>query len=159
MFIPSCSVSWGSTPRSGNSNNRGLKAVVAHGEIRGGVFQGLPGCCRGAAWTGQLLSLLQRPAHSSGPGLPHPAERPFRPPSMSASHGPSTAGGRELRLKARPPAGLVPRTCPRNTKNFHHLKTPRFSSRQWGAPQGMDLQKEVEALENLADKDQFDQPT
>ena len=25
--------------------------------------------------------------------------------------------------------------------------------------QGMDLQKEVEALENLADKDQFDQPT
>ena len=134
MFIPSCSVSWGSTPRSGNSNNRGLKAVVAHGEIRGGVFQGLPGCCRGAAWTGQLLSLLQRPAHSSGPGLPHPAERPFRPPSMSSPHGPLSAGGR-AKAQGSPPAGLVPRTCSRNTKNFHYLKTPRFSSRQWGAPQ------------------------
>ena len=40
------------------------------------------------------------------------------------SNEPLTAGGRELRLKARPPARLTPLMTPRMDEQFRPLKSP-----------------------------------
>src|ERR1035437_7777448 len=97
-------------------------AVVAHGEVRGGLPQGLPRCAGSASRSGRLLSFLQRPMHPSSVGLSHAAGSAFWLPPMKRSNEPSTAGGRELRLKARPPASLAPIIAPGTDSNSHHLK-------------------------------------
>jgi hypothetical protein len=42
------------------------------------------------------------------------------------SNEPSTAGGRELRLEARPPASFSSMATQRIGKEFHYLKSPKI---------------------------------
>ena len=76
----------------------------------------------------------QRPANASSVGLPHAEGRAFFLPPMKRSNEPSTAGGRELGLAARPPAGLDSIIALEMDSGFHHLKSLKRLSRQWGAP-------------------------
>ena len=102
-----------------------------------GLSQGLPECAGGPSRAGQLFSVLQRPTHPSSVGLSHAPGRAFCLPQMKRPNEPSNAGGRELRLEARPPASLAPIITPRTGQECHHLNLPEKSSRHWGAPQSV----------------------
>ncbi len=109
-------------------------AVVADCQIRGSLSQGLPGRTGGAPGLGNYFPFYNDQRIHQALDYRTPKDVHFSPPDEAGCQRNFDRRGARAKARSSPPCSFNLLIMPGFDEQFHHLKSPKKLSRQWGAP-------------------------